>query len=304
MAYNTPTPGSIGVCGDGSDGAVTFDGTTVILGLTPVLSVYTLARDIYLGPSTINSGVTINTNGFRVFCNATLTNNGTIAHNGNSGLADGTLGAALANTSASINAAGAGSSSMGLAGASGQTGVGSTAVNGSGSVIAYGGTGGAGGTGGSAGGSAGTLTTNSTTLGSFRSLPFAVMGGVINSLITIAGFRAQGGSGGGGGGGDGSVKGGGGGGGGGVVIVSAYNIVGTGNIRARGGNGGSPASGTNCGGGGAGGGGLVIVVSRSIVSGAIAGQTIDANHGTPGTPQGSGSSGGTGNNGTVILLQP
>lgn len=304
MAYNTPTPGCIGFCGDGSDGAVTFDGTTVILGLTPSANVYTLARDIYLGSSTINNGVTINTNGFRLFCNTTLTNNGTIAYNGNSGLADGTLGAALSNTSSSINTAGVGTTSLGLAGGAGQTGVGSTPANGAASVISYGGTGGAGGAGGSAGGNAGTLATPPTTVGSFRSLPFALMGGLFSGAISIVGFRAQGGSGGGGGGGDGAVKGGGGGSGGGVVILAAYNIHGTGSIQARGGNGGSPASGTNCGGGGAGGGGVVIVVSKSIVNGAIAGQTIDANHGTPGNPQGGGSPGGSGNNGTVIMLIP
>ena len=286
--------------GDGSDSTQTFDGTTVILGLTPSANVYTLNRDIFLASSTVNNGVTINTNGYRIFCSGILTNNGTIAHNGNNGANSGTAGAALSVGLSSINT-GSTLNALGTAGGAGNTGAGSNGVTGNNiSTAAYGGSGGAGGAGGSGGGTGGILTTVTATQGNIRALPWAIMGQLITGALAF--IKVQGGAGGGGGGGDGVVAGGGGGSGGGIVILASLFIAGTGSIRARGGNGGSPASGTNVGGGASGGGGLVIVVSRSISSGAIAGQTIDANPGTPGTHQGSGSDGGNGNNGTVILL--
>ncbi len=287
-----------GVFGDGSDGLLTFDGTTIVLGITPSANAYTLARDIYLGSSTINTGVSIITNGYKIFCNGVLTNNGTIQWNGPSGLVD-AAGTALFNTTSTFNTQGLGTACCSTAGGVGNLGAGQTATNGT--VPGYGGRGGSGGTGSAGGGNAGLLTSPTATQGGLRTLPYAVLGRFISGAGTF--FTTQGGSGGGGGSGDGAVKGGGGGGGGGVVIIAAFLFAGTGAIQARGGNGGTPdPAGTNCGGGGAGGGGLVIVISRSVISGAVSGQTIDANHGTPGNPQGTGSAGAIGNNGTIIYL--
>lgn len=61
--------------GDGSDGAITYSGDT------------TLTSDIFATSITVNTGVTVNTGGFRIFCNGTLTINGTgkIVRNGNAG---------------------------------------------------------------------------------------------------------------------------------------------------------------------------------------------------------------------------
>ena len=283
--------------GDGFDGSQTFDGTTVILGITPAANVYTLLRDIYLASSTIDNGVSIITNGYRIFCNGVLTNNGTIQWNGPSGVADAS-GTALFNTISTFNNSGLGTNSPSTAGGVGNVGAGQTATNGA--VPGYGGRGGSGGAGSAGGGNAGLITSPTAAQGGLRVLPYAILGKFISGAGTF--FNTQGGTGGGGGSGDGVNKGGGGGGGGGVVIIASFLFAGTGAIQARGGNGGTPPVGTNCGGGGAGGGGLVIVISRSVVSGAVAGQTIDANHGTGGSGIGTGLPGLDGNNGTVIYL--
>lgn len=289
---------SLGFYGDGSDSSQTFDGSTVILGITPSSNIYTLARDIYLDSSTINSGVFILTNGYRIFCNGTLTNNGTIYFNGNPGTNTGTAGALLSNTTSSINKSASSTISISTAGGAGNTGAGSNGTGGT--IPGYGGIGGTGGTGGSGGGNGGTQTAGGPSGGSIRSLPTASFGFFVTSTGNTT---IQGGTGGGGGGGDGASKGGGGGSGGGIIILCVHLFSGTGNIQAIGGAGGDgQVGGTNCGGGGGGGGGLIIIVSRSIVSGAISGQTISVAGGTPGNPTGSGIIGVMGNTGTTILL--
>ncbi|MFO0824982.1 MAG: hypothetical protein U0792_17985 [Gemmataceae bacterium] len=77
--------GGGGVFGDGSDGSLTYDGSTTILGMAPVANVYTLTRDIWASTITVNNGVTIKPAGFRIFCSGTLTNNGTIQNDGGNG---------------------------------------------------------------------------------------------------------------------------------------------------------------------------------------------------------------------------
>lgn len=71
--------------GDGSDGSVTFDGTSTVLGLSPSSSTYTLTRNIYTSSMTVNSGVSIKTGNYAIFCTGTLTVNGTIRNNGTNG---------------------------------------------------------------------------------------------------------------------------------------------------------------------------------------------------------------------------
>jgi hypothetical protein len=294
-----PLYAGLSVYGDGSDGAVTFDGSTTILGIAPASSKYTLTRDIFLASSTINNGVTIITNGFRIFCSGTLTNNGTIQWNGANGGNTGTAGGVTSNASSSFNQ-GVGTSSPGTNGGAGTTANGS--VGATSAVRNFGGAGGSGGGGGSGvGGSFGGLVAPAAGFSAPRWLLFAVLGMLISGALAVANYC--GGTGGGGGGGDGTNKGGAGGSGGGIVIVCAKAVAGTGAIQARGGNGGSPTTaGTGNGGGGGGGGGVVIVVSESASGGAIAGQTIDANGGAFGNGIGGGVNGNAGSAGLTVVL--
>lgn len=298
------TDAGIGVYGDGSDGTQTFDGTSVVLGITPSSSVYTLARDIFLLNGTINSGVRIKENGFRIFDANVLTNNGIISWNGldASGTNGVTGGAVTGNTNSSFNA-GAGSQSVGTAGANGGTGNGGNGGTPAAGSIGFGATGGTGGTGAaSTAGTGGTPRTLPATDGSIRSIPTAILLQLFTGSQTLA--PIVGGTGGGAGGGDATNNGGGGGAGGGIVGVYARTITGTGAIQARGGAGGTITVSTlGCGGGGGGGGGLVVVVSQSVVNGAIAGQTIDAAGGAAGAGKGTTfGAASPGAAGTVILL--
>lgn len=298
----TLPPGGLSIFGDGSDGSVTFDGSTTILGMAPSSNVYTLTRDLYLGSSTINSGVFINTVAWRIFVQGTLTNNGTIRNNGNAptganfhvgGVAINTLGALTGGNTSTIGGAGGnGNATAGSAGA---------AMNGRGAVAATGGSGGAGNSG--AGAAGGGITAVDAIVGTSR-----FNGLILGSWPSASGYFNEynplGGSGGGGGGGDNTNSGGGGGGGGGIVMMCVRAFAGTGAIQARGAAGGSPTtSATGAGGGGGGGGGLVWIVSSSVVSAAIAGQTIDANAGAGGTKIGTaGVNGSAGTAGAVLLV--
>ena len=244
--------GSFAWGGDGSDGAVTFDGTSTVLGLAPASSVYTLSRDIFCTNLTINSGVTIKSNNFAIFCAGTLTVNGTIQNNGTaagsipasgaggnaSGSSGGSAGstvvtggsasghyARLATTGLGGNAGGAGATGNGSQGTAGGNGgtpsrapFASTAPT-TGSAGAAGGAGGNGGTGTGAaarsGGSAGGAPTVAVFPGQVPSN--AIAGVFFNNGTTVSAYGFQNGSngsapGGGGGGGDGTNAGGGGGG--------------------------------------------------------------------------------------------
>lgn len=285
----------LGVFGDGSDGTPTWDGSTVVLGITPSANAYTLARDIFLGSSTINSGVSIISNGYRIFCNGTLTNNGTIQWNGNNGSVGAGGGAALANSNSSINT----NVQAGSAGGSGATGAGSAGTTPSG-PINLGGQGATGGTGGSAGGAAGGVSALTAIMGGIRAYGLFSLSRLLRGDGTNQGY--VGGTGGGGGGGDGVHAGGGGGSGAGMIELFVLYFAGTGNISAIGGTGGAGAvGGTNAGGGGGGGGGLIILASRSVVSAAVAGQTISVAGGAGGAGTG-GATGGTGSNGLAVIL--
>lgn len=291
--------GGLAIFGDGSDGTVTFDGTTAVLGLTPSSSVYTLTRDLFLAAGTINSGVTVKANGYRLFCAGTLTNNGTILWNGNN--ATSTSGAgAISNTSSSIQRSSSGGSTPGLQGGNGSTGAGTAGT--APGVAQLGGAGGGGGAGGTgAAGNGGVATAASGIFGAFRAATGIFGAFFVGGTPAGALQVPYGGSGGGGGGGDGTNAGGGGGGGGGMVIIAAKAFAGAGAIQARGGNGFSPTSG-NAGGGGGGGGGWVLIISGSVSGGAVSGQTIDANGGLGGAKSGAGSNGVAGSNGSVVLI--
>ena len=96
------------IYGDGSDGVVTISATT------------TLSRDMYYSTLTVNSGVSLNTGGYKIFVSDTLTNNGFIANNGTNGAA-GTAGngAASGTLRGGANGGAGGAVNSGLGGGGG-----------------------------------------------------------------------------------------------------------------------------------------------------------------------------------------
>lgn len=55
------------IYGTGSDGDAILDGTSTVLGMIPVANVYTMTSDLYLNNLTVNSGVRLSPNGYRIF---------------------------------------------------------------------------------------------------------------------------------------------------------------------------------------------------------------------------------------------
>ena len=76
-SYYNETPDMI--YGTGSDGDITLDGSTTILGMAPSASVYSMTRDMYFNDLTINTSVRLAPNGYRVFVKGTLKFAGTNA---------------------------------------------------------------------------------------------------------------------------------------------------------------------------------------------------------------------------------
>jgi hypothetical protein len=266
--------GGRGVFGDGSDGDVTISGNT------------TLTSDKFYASLTVNSGVTLSTDGWRVFVNGTLTNNGTIEDNGGDGDdgADGGSGS----PDTDQNSVG-----EGQAGGNGNGEKGDNASPG------LGGDGGAGGDNdnGVGGLGAGIVTEP-------RPTPYTVCDAL--RLFDIEDEnQIDGGAGGGGGKEAGAAIGGGGGSGGGVIMIAAKTIDnGSGTIQANGGDGGDgETDGADVsGGGGGGGGGLVVLIYQSLTTG-----TEEALGGSGGASGGGGgegaaTAGGNGSAGTVIKI--
>ena len=85
--YDVSTSG-MSSFGDGNDLASTFaDQGTAPTGTTKTddtagATIYRLDRDVYYTTMTVNATVTVNTNGYRIFCSVSLTNNGTISRAG------------------------------------------------------------------------------------------------------------------------------------------------------------------------------------------------------------------------------
>lgn len=228
------------VYGDGSDGTATCDGSTSVAGMTLSGSTYALSRDVYFASLTVNSGISVYVNGFRVFVSGTLTLNGTIESNGGTADAGSGAGGMGGNVQASFQ-----NSKLGIGGNGGATGSGANGLS-----TAMGGQGG----GETAPNTA--ATAPPAYLGAPRDLTQAQDGwlfGLNNGNATHIPFNG----GAGGSAGNGTCVGGG---GGGVVVVSAFTIAGSGSITANGGaaNGGGSANpwcSFNAGGGWAGGGG-------------------------------------------------
>jgi len=299
------------IYGDGSDGDVTISSNT------------NLSKDMYYNNLTINTGITLNSNGYRIFVAGTLTTTGTgkIISNGNDG-------------SNGQNSSGSSSSPGGSGGAAAYTiGTlplpedGKSGGNGSGTGTSTGGSGTngddvekaliensgvAGGNGGDgtngSGGSGGAGGSNTTNIYAYPRIftqaynLFEFDGG------TLKLFTCSPGSGGGGGGGPHITSEGGGGGGGsastgGCIFVAFKQASGTINIEAIGGNGGDGGSGSGGGGGGAGGnGGIIIAIHQSGIT-----LNTDVSGGLGGSGGGgtenNGDPGSDGNDGIVIELE-
>lgn len=312
-----------GFFGDGRDGSLVFDGTSTVLGITPSTQTnygptapggvsvkqYLLTRDIYCTDMTVDSGVLIFVEGFRVYVNGTLTLDGHIggpgAYGGTGGASSGgnaggatrtagTIGNRLAGgsggapggaavTGTSSGVAPLGSSNTGGGGGSGNGGAGTA-----GGAMK----GGGGGSGGnvSSGASGGTITAGAASGGSLNNVWQAITGRQLGLTVFTCG------SGGGGGlgcttGVAGSGGGGGGGSGGACAVVCAYEITGSGTIWCEGGRGGDAYSGAGavqCGGGGGGGGGYgVCVIAKGSfptinVTGGLGGAKFGTNGGVGG----------------------
>jgi hypothetical protein len=280
---------SAGLLSDGSDGAVDLDGTNAYSGMASKTgSVYGLVKDANTTSFIIRAGVTLKTNGFRIFCQGVPEiESGALIHNsGNAGQADGTAGA-ISNTNAPLGG--------GPAGGAGQTTNGSNGSNNS-TILALLGVGNSGAGGAGASGTGGNNATVSNTGAWMFKNPQAA---VTTTIGFNGGVRNVGGApSGGGGGGDGVNKGGGGGSGAGALAIFAQGLINNGAIEVRGGNGGSPAAG-NCGGGGGGGGGLLLIYTITPMSGS---GTTSAAGGTGGTASGTGTNGNNGSNGSVVNI--
>jgi len=294
--------------GNGSDGDV-------------IISVNTsLDRDMYYNNLTINDGIVLNPNGYRIFVKNILTNNGVIARNGNN--ASGNTGGPALSTGSIYGGLGGkngghsqyGQSTPGVKGDNlnpSLTGVnGVSGGNGGNGSTYQGGTPGAGGTATieAASVSIYDLFTSAVTLNSEKTSAFAPLMIGATSLTTLSTSAASGSGGSGGGQGGGSNGyGGGSGGNGGIVYISAYTLINNGTIEAKGGNGGqggssSPGSGVG-GGGGGGQGGLIVLIYRSITLGTLVltggiGGAIGTGGNTTGATPGS-----NGNDGKYIRIK-
>jgi hypothetical protein len=287
-----PPAESVGVYGDGSDGAFVLDGSTTVAAPfgAPVLGCYSLTRDAYCTNITMSGAfTTISTAGYRLFVSGTISGTGTIQNGTAFGQSQG-VGQAAGTLTATESGVGGG---VGAAN-------GSNSANQTNDLGGRGGSGGTGNSGGQTGGTAGTVTAPTAVMGSIRALPWAALGGLLGAG---SGFTpANGGTGGGGGGGGGAGGGSGGSGGcaGGVVVVAARYIASTISLNANGGPGlNGTATGTgNAGGGGGGGGGLLIVISSTPTA-----PTTSATGGAGGAKTGTGVAGNPGAAGTVVLIQ-
>jgi hypothetical protein len=274
--------------GDGSDGALLFNGTSKVIGLTPSGNEYTLTRDVSATTIVVSPGVTIKPAGFRIRATIGVSGEGLIADNGTA--------AAVAVAGAALAEAGTLTRSSGAGGAGEVT----TAKAGGNVTAALGGAGGKGGEGksGNTGGTGGTATATEAKLGSVHS-PSFVNNGFVSSGAGAT--KPTGGAGGGGGTGDGTRKGGGGGGGGGVVYICTPKISGSLSIEAAGGAGGAGEAGGEAGGGAGGGGGAIILACAESVSSTV---TTNVAGGAAGAGTGATKVAAAGTEGVVYTFGP
>ena len=266
--------------GDGSDGDVVISTNK------------TLGREMVYNNLTVNAGVELDANNYRIYVRGTLTNNGVIHCNGRS--ATDRFGAAGRDAYMQFGRSGRG-------GNGGQT----TGSAGSETYVLDGGLAGRGGAGGSGSAGAGGSSPAGAYPGGmpkFRTLLDLMCMSWVRVNMWSPPYAyvhvIEGGCGGGGGGGDGTNYGGGGGSGGGVVWIAARKLINNGVICARGGNGYTPTAG-NCGGGGGGGGGAIVLIYREKSGSG----SYDVSGGQGGSGCGSGTPGANGQPGQVREFQ-
>ena len=288
--------------GNGSDGAVTFDGSTDYASFSSRSgSTYTLTRSVYATTIVVNNGVTVKTVGsgptnMPIVARYSITNNGTISAKGAD--ASGPTGG----TSGGTTLIAGGILQRGVSGGAGATtnAVGSNGSSAFGSAVAQrGGAGGNGGAGTNAGGTAGTSAADRVDRGYVSG--FLIVTGVAFSNANSP-SSVTGGTGGGGGGCNGTDAAGGGGGEGGYPLsLIAPVIINNGTITSAGGAGAAGATagaGTGiAGGGGGGGGGCALIYAHSFV-----GTAPVVSGGSGGAGYNGGSAGAAGSAGNVIYL--
>jgi hypothetical protein len=269
------------------------------LNLTDVIisSNTTLTSDIFCRNLTVNSGITLNTNGFRIFCTLRLTNNGIISNSGVNG------GFKLSNLIRPLGMGGNGGDGSLTTGVRSQAGVSNL------NCVCD-----------ANGGSGGQLSGLNGSGGICNIIPqnYNILFNPLNAIVgkDNSGNIIQGGGGGGGGekGGTGSSKGGSGGSGGGVIMICAKEILTEkGFISSIGGRGESLPSFTSStargsSGGGGGGGGVIILVTSSLTN--ISKGRLQVFGGNLGTGQInsanstlSGRGGNQGNPGRIIIVR-
>jgi hypothetical protein len=317
--------------GDGSDGAVSMDGTNTYAAFASTSGsapnfVYTLTRDVFASTFSVAAGKTLNTANFRIFAQTSVSVSGTVQNNGGNGAAGTGVGGANAQTTAGLGLPQAWSTTNGANGGAakgGTTGAGGVGNNGSAALatgtvrcvvsisgVAGGGAGGTGGTSGAnvggAGGTGGAAGTSTTPAYAPPREPNCALAGRAQVYVGssggepfIAAPHSGGGAGGGSGAGDGTNTGGNGGAGGGaggaggnMVISSPTITVNSGaTVSCNGGIGGTGANGTAGAAGNAAGGG-----GGAGGSGGPGGlvMLIYHSYSNAGTVQAAGGAGGTG----------
>lgn len=270
---NTVADLSSSIFGDGSDGSATISGNT------------TLTSDKYYINLTINNGITLNTGGFRIFVNGTLTNNGTIANNGGnaSGTTAGTAGAAGTLGGGGAGASGVSQSSGAGGGGGGVVWISAKTVAVQGTITATGGNGGNGtaGTGngvisGASGGTIGVSNMNTKNI--------SIMSVFIDTLNMQT---LSGGAGGASGSGNGAGT-------AGTSITRTLIQTGTG-----GNSGNCAGTNTGTGGGGGGQGGVIYFRYKTLTTSG----TLTVTGGNAGTGAGTGGNGTAGSSGISIQYQ-
>jgi len=270
------------IYGDGSDGSVTISSNT------------TLTSDKFYNNLTINSGITLNPAGYRIFVRGNLTIDGIISRNGNNG-ADGVI-----DVSSGAGGAALATNTIGGSGKGGDGG--NSPENGGNSNPGKGGNGGNGGSDARPGegdncsvlSNKGIVTLPTVGINAF---PFCIM--LTNFPATDKILAGAGG-----GGGQAYAyftkgPGGGGGSGGGVIFIAAKKIIFNGSIEVKGGNGGAgKTSGGYVGGSGGGGGGGFIVLIYNSKTGSGTTSSIGGTQGG-----GNGCPGGNGSAGNILELQ-
>lgn len=289
-----------GLLGTGIDGSMVLDGTATVSWATLSSNVYTMTRDCYMQTLVIDSGVTLTPAGYRIFCQNTLVNDGSIEIDPIDGKNPpiqrntpfGTIGGGLANTNSSTaageNGFGYGSpffSVVEIPPAFGRGGEGGSSFSGG---VPF-----------ASGGNYGDSIMNNigiTDPTPYIMNPYSLLSGSFTIQNRLASLETPGA---GSGAGDGTNRGGGGGSGAGIIVIYADEIINNGTISVRGGNGQAAPAGGDCGGGGGGAGGYIFLYTVKLFATWNFGTTVVAG-GTGGSGSGMGTAGQDGTDGAVI----